>query len=59
MEDSINIKALREEISMLSKDQLVDLQGFVHHLQEIERLSFDDPKEYARIQIRRALENGF
>ncbi len=44
---------------MLGPDQVKDVMAYVNHLKEIESMSYEDPKEYARIQIRRALENGF
>ena len=59
MNEYITMKSLIEDISMLNQDQKRDVMEYVAHLQEIESLTYTDPKEYAKVQIRRALENGF
>ncbi len=58
MEQKLNLQIAIEEISMLSQEQIHDVINYVHHLMEVERFSYEDPREFAKVQIRRALENG-
>ena len=59
MERSITSKIVVEEISMLSQEQIQDVMDYVHHLMEVDIVKYEDPREYAKVQIRRALKNGF
>ena len=58
MERRITPKIVTEEISMLSHEQIEDVMDYVHHLMEVDLFKYKDPRLYAKVQIRRALENG-
>ena len=59
MKKRLTPKIVVEEISMLSQEQIQDVIDYIHHLMEVDILKYEDPREYAKVQIRRAMENGF